>query len=472
MLSVVWLAASGPAGADTADPDARVEVGAEEIESARSSHAGMLRQFPPYEDAKLQGYVRAVGARVANVAPPTNVSFGFTVVDSAGAFAYSFAHGEIVISRGLLYQLNTEAQLAAVLAHEVGHVVSLHQAHIFAEFRKAQELQKRLSRHLASEQARDTLDALSLARVRGYGREQENQADLWSERLLARAGYDPSAMAQVLRLFIQQDKYAESVGFELWDLPSSGNYHGVFATHPSSEARLEQVTKRLGASVLGAPPSDAEYLKALQGVVYGLSERHGVLHGTKYRHPAWRIAFSVPERWYLFGTDDQLVAAPDTNEAIFIVRKYQKRTGTARDALRELAQRNPLKSTERLRSGPAVGESALIETTSDGVTRTIRLAVLDIGGQRLSFVGFTYDPASWVEGDKAFRNLLKTVRTLSVAEAKTVKPLRIHVEPVGTGGELPLPTAFAHDRKERWQLINQLYPDREAEAGQWVKTIR
>lgn len=460
------------AATPTLETEGLVHVDSADIDLARAARAEMLGRFQPYDSPAVQEYVQSVGARLAAGAPRTNVAFRFTVLDTPGVFAYSFADGEVLLGRGLLLYLGSEAELAAVLAHEIGHVVSLHQTRQWHAARRARELEMKLAERFGTAQARDALGALSLARVRGYSREFEIEADVWSERLLARAGYDPGAMAQVLRFFVQQESFWDRLGFELWDMPESGGGQGVFATHPSPADRLEHAsTRRPTPAPAAAPEPDPAYLARLHDLVYGLPERYGVLRGRRYVDPARRVGFTLPEGWYLFGAGERVVAAPRTHAGLVLIGAQPRANGEPRRAaLEALARGHDLASVERL--SPS-GETALIEVAAEVGTQPMRLAVLDVGNQRLSVVVFGLAPDRWSEMDAQTRALLGSVRLVPQAEARAVRPLRLGIERARVERAFaPEAQPFADHPRERWELLNRLYPQGAIPTGRWIKTIR
>lgn len=452
-------------------PPTPARLDAWEKAAARDAFLGVEKKFPPYGDERLQRYVRGVGARLVARAPHTGTAFRFTVLDSPGVFAFSFGDGNVVISRGLLIHLNSEAQLATVLAHEIGHVVSGDQARTWHEIERARDLEARLSTRLTSKSARDTVDTLSLARVRGYSRKHELEADRMSERLLAQAGFDPAAMAQVLRFFVQQDAYWTDLGFKLWELPQPGNYEGVFATHPSTAARLAQAEADLSAAARATAAADPIYLRHLRGVTYGLARRYGVQRGALYIQPARRVRFTLPQGWYLFGTDDRLMAAPRGRDGVLIFKmKDRGDAGSVHDALVRMAKPYRLESVERLAAPSVRGETGVTHFTDEGVQHALRLAVIDVGTQRLSVVGLTYATGDWAATDVHFRALLRSVRLASEAQVRTIRPLRIALtRSVGAG---LAPSAFTDHAAQRLALLNQAYPSGRVAPGQWVKTVR
>lgn len=471
LLGVWLLAACTPAYA----PEPVAPMDGADVAMARLAYSNMLTRFPAYADPAVQRYVQSVGARLAAAAPRrANVQLRFTVLDSPGSFAHSFAHGEVVVSRGLLIQLNTEAQLAAVLGHEIGHVVSLHSVRLMRDMRRQQELEARLSARLGTPQGRDTLSALGLAQVRGYSREHEIEADEWSERLLARVGYDAGAMAQVMRMFLQEEAFWTKRGFDLYEIPENSGGEGVFATHPSSDTRLEQAIRRQGKVAQAVPAPDPNYLNMLRGMVFGLPAGYGVQRGGTFINAAHRIAFTVPPNWYLFGANDRLVAAPRGKDGMLIIRLApRKGDETQRHALEQLAHEYRFDSVTPQQTASVRGETAMARLQKDGETRSVRLAVLDVSDLRLEFAGFVAMAEHWNETDPQFLALVNSVRAAGEPDMRLAKPLRVQIlPPVREAVFTPPVSAFPDHGRERWELMNQIYPQGRIPAGQPIKTIQ
>ncbi|NQD94203.1 M48 family metalloprotease, partial [Pseudomonas sp. CrR25] len=98
----------------------------QELDLGRRYSQEILKQYPRYADEKLQAYVQQVGERVARHSHRSQLEYRFTVVDSPEINAFALPGGYIYIHRGLLAYLSSEAELAAVLGHEVGHVTARH----------------------------------------------------------------------------------------------------------------------------------------------------------------------------------------------------------------------------------------------------------------------------------------------------------------------------------------------------------
>jgi len=453
-------------------PESNGQLEPIDLALSRKSYANLLEKFPRYEGS-INLAVQDVGKRLATgVQLPAKVRLEFTVLDSPGVFAHGFADGRVVISRGMLALLNSEAQLAAVLAHEIGHVLAFHPSRKLREVEKMRALEARLSARLGTKEGRETLTALGLARVRGYSREYELEADAWSERLLLRSGYSAGAMAQVLRLLKQFDEFQDRVGFEMWEIPEFGG-SGVFATHPSLDIRLVQTIERQGRDAQMAAKPDPDWLRRLDGLVFGLAERHGIQRGRNYYHPEARFAFMLPKDWYAFGVRDQLVVAPRGKDGWLMIRIKKLESGeTRRQALLKLAEGSSYEKVDEANNGNAMVDSMVATKARSTEQRQVRLAIADVNHNRLQFAGITYHQKNWQESDIGFRELLRSLRPLSDAEARQIKPLHIRiVDAVPAGNPLVAANIYGDPAIPRWQLLNQLFPEGRGVAGQLIKIL-
>lgn len=209
---------------------------ADEIEIGASLTAGLLGAAPLVADAELQRYVNDVGFWVAAQSRRKELPWRFGVIQSQGINAFAAPGGYIVLTLGLYQLLENEAQLAAVLAHEIAHVVRKH--HLKA-------LQKTMKRDLWSEltvevlaNTKDRKQAKKLIKsglqlyTTGLDRKYEYEADLRAVVLTARAGYDPYAFLDVLTTI-------DSIS------PDSLELTLLMNTHPPTTERLETLARKM-----------------------------------------------------------------------------------------------------------------------------------------------------------------------------------------------------------------------------------
>ncbi len=220
-----------------------VQIGVQNYLFSRQSQGGDYRLLP-----ELTSYVQEVGARMAAVSDRP-LPYEFALLNSSVPNAWALPGGKIAVNRGLLTALDNEAELAAVLGHEIVHAAARHGA-------KAQERGILLQAGVIAAQigiaTSDVDPNLGNLLVQGaavgaqlvslrYGREAELEADLYGTRYLKKAGYDPTAAVTLQQKFL---RLAESQGRarQSW-------LEGRFASHPPSAervARNEQAVTELG----------------------------------------------------------------------------------------------------------------------------------------------------------------------------------------------------------------------------------
>jgi len=467
LITLAGLALTACSAVPLNDKSNSVRLESPELSHTRAGQAEMISKFPAYENARLQTYVQHVASKLIAAAPATDLPIKVLVLDSPGFFAYSFAHGDIVIARGLLIRLQNETQLAAVLAHEIGHIILQHQLKSVQAYQRIRALEDRLAARMQTAQARETLGTLSYAKLRAYSRENEIEADTWSERLLREAGYPASGMAEVLQQFVQQEGVWDKEGFELWDFPEQDINDGVFATHPSSQARLDLAQQRLGKQQRLERMQDTAFLAAINGVRYGLPGALGVWRGQSFLNPQAGFGLTVPAGWYLFGSGDRLGLAPRNNRALASISMLKSASKETRlDALKKLAGSRRFTLREpKLQNGVSVALGVL---EAAGSLRPLMLAVVDVGPRRLLLAAETGTQEDWGGTEKEIAQLLDSIRPLKTGEAEATRELQLHVEPAATvnkqAAQWPTPAA--------WQVMNQLEKSEQPDSKRLVKIIK
>ncbi len=172
----------------------------QEIALGRQSHPQILKESPEYTNAQLAAYVQRVGAKLAAHSHRSNLIYRFTLLDSPDVNAFALPGGYIYITRGLLAYLNSEAELAAVLGHEIGHVTARHSVRQQSASTATGLFGAVLAGVTGVSAAGDVANIAGTALVRGYGREHELEADRLGAEYLARSGYDPQAMLRVIHV--------------------------------------------------------------------------------------------------------------------------------------------------------------------------------------------------------------------------------------------------------------------------------
>src|SRR3979411_1742970 len=178
-----------------------------EQEQAKRVHLEIIQFYGLYEDQAVQDYVQSVGAKVAAQRPIANRNFKFFVLDDDEVNAFTPGGGYVYIHRGLMNYLNSEAELASVLGHEIGHDVARHPAR--AQTRGVLMPVGAMAAAIAtgSEAIAQMANIGATAWMQGYGRDNEMEADRLGLEYATKAGYRPEAMAAVFKVFRSQERF-------------------------------------------------------------------------------------------------------------------------------------------------------------------------------------------------------------------------------------------------------------------------
>ena len=178
-----------------------VTVGGKSVEmptEVAEEHQKLIDNIGLYDDPELDAYVRRVGERLLEQSGITSPEFTFTLLDSPDINAFAMPGGFIYVNRGLLAYLDTEAELAGVLAHEIGHITERHHSR-----RKTAQVTSKVasvSAYILTGSG-DVYDAASMYGaeiISGFGRDMELEADSAGAEYLHQTGYDVDSMLSVI----------------------------------------------------------------------------------------------------------------------------------------------------------------------------------------------------------------------------------------------------------------------------------
>jgi len=238
-----------------------------DVTIGREADPEILKRFGYYESPDLQNYIAQVGQRVV-AASDTRFNFQFKVLDHTSINAMALPGGFVYVTRGILAEMNDEAQLAGILGHEATHVNSRHGAKLMTKAMATQiatVLGVGAAAAAGSGSAANAVAMISnhLANymLLGYGRDYELEADEVGLRYARRAGYDPRRMVTFLRWMRRNDLLR---GHRL--------YHGFDATHPDTATRIAKADTM--SHLLIAEPGRLEiraneFVTHLNGLRYG-----------------------------------------------------------------------------------------------------------------------------------------------------------------------------------------------------------
>jgi predicted Zn-dependent protease len=404
---------------------------AQEVQIGQESDVQVRQEMGVYGDPELQRYVESVGMRMAHTSQRPNLPWHFTVVDSPAVNAFALPGGYIYITRGILAYLNDEAQMAGVLGHEIGHVTARHAAQ---QYSKATAAQLGLGlgaifspyARAASGAAQSGLGLLFLK----YSRDDELQADRLGAEYATNNGWDPEGVQNMLRTLARIDEQSDRRG--------TPNY---LATHPASADRVQRIDETV-ARLRAAPGAEksrtnrAEYLRRIDGLVFGDNPREGVLRGNEFLHPNLRFAIHFPRGWNVDNGKDQVLAKAPNIQAYVLLGLVQHPSGTSIQDLGLYDMRRLGFQAVQGGETDINGLRAFVGTFQGTLQNlgpiTLRVGYVPIDRNIFRIVGLaparTFDQ---VEGE--FTKSVRSFRQLSRSEAENIRPNRIDLYTVRTG---------------------------------------
>jgi predicted Zn-dependent protease len=244
----------------------------QELALGAQGHKSVLKQYKRYNNPSLQSYVSNIGKALASKSHRSNINYTFPVLDDPSVNAFALPGGYIYVTTGILSYLNSEGELAGVLGHEIGHVTARHGA----QQQSMGIAGAILTGIIASKTGKDTksLNQLSTALIKGYGREHELQADKLGAEYLARSGYATKNMLDVIGVLKAQEQYSKFLAKK--EGRQAPSYHGVFSSHPTNDRRLQNVIAQADKiKSAGTKPDNHDgYLQRINGLKYRIDKKH------------------------------------------------------------------------------------------------------------------------------------------------------------------------------------------------------
>ena len=451
---------------------------AQEVELGRKMHPQVLQQYGRYSDEALQAYVNDIGQRIARISHLPDLQFTFTVLDSPEINAFALPGGYVYITRGIMAYLNSEAQLVAVLGHEVGHVTARHAVRQQSGATAAGVGATVIGILTGSGDLANVANMAGTALVRGYGRDMELEADAIGAEYLERMGYEPEAMIDVVRLLKNQEMLEVQIARQEGREPRV--YHGVFSTHPDNDTRLKEVVseaRKAGGAAEARPDGREAYLQRISGLPLGPSREQGVVRGSRFYHGTLGVTVAFPSGWAVQNQPTRVVATTPQKDALLqLSATAPPQNVQPRELLAKLQPGVSLQGAEPLEINGLKGYTAVARDVALpwGNRGPARYAVVYYNGLAYVFMGATRLNAAMSATDPLFLSSIKTFRRLRDNEFALAEPNRIRLikaTPQTRIESLASASPIEKYPAERLRLLNDLYPNREPVAGQWLKVV-
>jgi len=441
---------------------------AQELSLGQRADQDVKKQYALYDLKGLQAYVDSVGQKLARVSHRTELSYRFTVLDSPEVNAFALPGGYIYITRGIIAYLNSEAELAAVLGHELGHVTARHgvrQASAAQGTDLLFNILGAVSPAMRSSGVQSVTGLLGGALLSGYGREHELEADRIGAEYLARAGYDPQAMIKVIGVLKSQELFDAEVARQEGREPRA--YHGLFASHPDSDTRLKEVVAAADKFRSGAGTALARdrFLEQSDGMIFGDSPREGIRRGNAFYHPDLGFALAIPEGWRLSNLPDRVILNAPGGEAGIELKMENRPNETPAQMLRRLTRG----AANNIDASPVNALPA-----ASGEIRGRLAGVVYLGDKAFIFSGGGKSDDAARRALAGMRQAMRSFHAITAEERARARPLLIKLQRANAAQRLSALAArspLGENAEGYLRLINGLYPSGEPAPGSLFKVI-
>jgi predicted Zn-dependent protease len=465
LIAILGACATNPV---TGQKEVSIVTPAQELEIGRQGYGPVTEEYGLYGDAALSAYVNSVGQKVAHVSHLPDLEWHFTILDDPTVNAFAMPGGYIYITRGILPYLNSEAQLAGVLGHEIGHVTHRHTAAQITQqqlFGVGLALGSIVSPTFArySGAAQQALSLLFLK----FSRTDESQADELGVDYATKAGYDardiPATYAMLKRISDQ----------------SGQRLPGFLETHPDPGDR-ETVTTALAntavAGKTGLVINHDVYIRHMDNILFGQDPRQGYFVGDDYFHPTLGFQLTFPAGWGHQDTHAS-VAAGEPNQAAVVQLTTVQNTGnlTPEAYVAQLATNKSITGSNGAREtigGYSAWVGHITVTDQNQAPTTLDAAFIRKDATLFQILGQSKQPGD-VHEQRIFATM-RSFRNLTDPARINVTPDRVRVSTVsatGTFGTVVTGLGARSADLETDAIMNNVQTTDSVSAGKLVKVV-
>jgi predicted Zn-dependent protease len=434
-----------------------IQMGQEAAQQVESS-LGLV------DDAELQAYVRRVGNKLAAASQRPQLPWRFGVIDDPTPNAFALPGGPIYITRGLMSLMDSEAELATVLGHEIGHVTARHTA---SQITKSQLYQIAAVGAMIAAPGLQNFGGLLSSGLQllflKYSRDNERQADELGFAYALGQNYDVVEMADVFRSLQRVGEVEGKSGIPSW-----------MSTHPDPGERVQTAQKRVAA--LPAPPAPrvtgrVEYFSQINNLIYGENPRQGFFRGGEFLHPDLRFRMNFPTGWKTQNSPQAVTAVSPNQDAAVQMTLAQ---GSPQQAAQRFFSQQGLQagqtSNNSINGNPAF-TGYFQAQTEQGTVQGIA-SFIAYGGNTYQIIGYS-SAQRFGSYDQSFRGTIGSFATLTDQSALNVRPNRLTV--VRTSAPMTLSEFNSRYPSviplRELAIINQVEENSRIPAGTEVKRV-
>ncbi|HOB83551.1 MAG TPA: M48 family metalloprotease [Bacteroidales bacterium] len=285
----------------------------QEVQMGLAYDPQVVATFGEYRSDNLLNFISAKTKEMGTISHRPNLQYHIKILDSPVVNAFAVPGGYIYLTRGILAQLNNEAELMGVVGHEMGHITARHSV--------SQQTKQQLGQLLLiggmiasqkfAQYAENALQGMQLLFLK-FSRDDERQADALGVEYSSKINYDAHKMADFFQV-LNKMSMAESQG----GVPT------FLSTHPDPGDRYNSVNQlstewqtKLGTGDFKV--NQDSYLQMIDGIIYGEDPRQGYVEGNTFYHPEMKFRFTYPAGWKYENTPTQVNMGPEDGKALMV----------------------------------------------------------------------------------------------------------------------------------------------------------
>ncbi|MBU4331241.1 MAG: M48 family metalloprotease [Acidobacteria bacterium] len=391
---------------------------AQEIQMGKETHQSISQQFGIYEDPALSRYISELGQAMGPLTHRPHLEYHFYILDTPVVNAFAAPGGFIYVTRGALSLMKSEAELASIIGHELGHVNARHSAR-----KLSQILLVQVGLAVGSAISETFRDISGLASVGvqllflKFSRDDERQADDLGIQYSRSGGWHPGKMVD---FFTALQK--------MGDLSGGHSLPGFLSTHPLTSERIQYTKAMVEENDRYLLVKKDQYFNRLNNMVYGEDPRQGFIENNTFYHPGMRFSFAIPQDWKYQNQRNQVVmVSPD--EKAGVVLQVEENTADLQSYAQARSQKYQgatFISDQSLNINGLSSYQQLYSLTQQEQTLRMRTSYIRKGSYIYTFSALS-DESSYSSYDFQFGTVIGSFRELTDRRYLNRQPFRIKV---------------------------------------------
>ncbi len=441
---------------------------ADEIGLGQQTDKEIIETYGMFSDPALQAYVSSMGKQMGSLTHRPQLNYEFKILDTPVVNAFAVPGGFIYFTRGILAYLNNEAELAGVMAHELGHVNARHSAKQYSQLQLAQlglgigvAFSETIRKYAGI--ANFGVSMLFLK----FSRDNEREADALGVEYSTKMKFDSNEIAKFFETLERMNPGSDQSGLPGW-----------FSTHPNPPDRIKAVlrdTKTWQAKLPGSTfvVKRDEYLNKVNGIMFGEDPKQGYVENSIFYHPALKFQFPVPVQWQLNNTPSQVQMFTQQQDAV-ILFSVEKASSPAEAAnLFVTNSKAAVQRSEQTRVNGLPAHRVVSDVqTEQGVLR-ISSYFIQYNNAIYMFHGYT-DTAQFDKHFASFEQTMSQFKTLTDAARINVKPSKLVVKRTRTSATLRTALQYfgvPEDQLETTAIMNGMLLDKTVPPNTAIKLV-